>query len=80
MPCHFSLTDEDWWAFGCTVYFIFAKTHLFHAKTEYLTFQKVLSLKEINFPPNMPQWAKDIVQAALLEKNYAKLKGLLENV
>lgn len=72
--------DEDWWAFGCTVYFIFAKEHLFHARTEYLTFQKILNLKEINYPPDMSQWARDIVQTALLEKDYAKLKGFFEDV
>lgn len=75
-----NIMECDWWAFGCVLDFLFREHHLFHAPTEYLTMQKILDTTEIEFPPNTPEWAREIIETILLEQNYAKARELLKEL
>ncbi|KAH6851295.1 kinase-like domain-containing protein [Chaetomium sp. MPI-CAGE-AT-0009] len=65
------LTDKavgkpsDLWAFGCIIYQLLVGRPPFKAGTEYLTFQKIVSL-EYEFPPGFPPAARDLVERCLV--------------
>ncbi|KAL1836892.1 hypothetical protein VTJ49DRAFT_4520 [Mycothermus thermophilus] len=65
------LTDKavgkpsDLWAFGCIIYQLLVGRPPFKAPTEYLTFQKIVSL-EYEFPPGFPPAARDLVERCLV--------------
>ncbi|KAL2167959.1 hypothetical protein VTG60DRAFT_598 [Thermothelomyces hinnuleus] len=65
------LTDKavgkpsDLWAFGCIIYQLLAGRPPFKAATEYLTFQKIVSL-DYEFPAGFPPAARDLVERCLV--------------
>ncbi|KAK3387451.1 kinase-like domain-containing protein [Podospora didyma] len=65
------LTDKsagkpsDLWAFGCIIYQLLVGRPPFKAGTEYLTFQKIVSL-DYEFPPGFPPAARDLVERCLV--------------
>ncbi|KAL2195667.1 kinase-like domain-containing protein [Corynascus similis CBS 632.67] len=65
------LTDKavgkpsDLWAFGCIIYQLLVGRPPFKAATEYLTFQKIVSL-EYEFPAGFPPAARDLVERCLV--------------
>ena len=65
------LTDKavgkpsDMWAFGCIIYQLLVGRPPFKAGTEYLTFQKIVSL-EYDFPAGFPPAARDLVERCLV--------------
>lgn len=56
---------SDLWAFGCIIYQLLAGRPPFKAATEYLTFQKIVSL-EYDFPAGFPPAARDLVERCLV--------------
>lgn len=73
-----AVLEADWWAFGCVIFFCFAKRHLFHAQTEYLSFQKILEMnetKKIQYPDDvvMPAWSIELIELALIQRDYERL-------
>lgn len=65
------LTDKaagkpsDIWAFGCIIYQLLVGRPPFKAGSEYLTFQKIVSL-EYEFPAGFPPAARDLVERCLV--------------
>ena len=56
---------SDLWAYGCVIYQLLAGRPPFKAATEYLTFQKIVSL-EYEFPIGFPPAARDLVERCLV--------------
>lgn len=56
--------SSDLWAFGCIVYQMIAGSPPFRGATEYLIFQKVLSL-EIDYPDSFDPEARDLISKLL---------------
>jgi len=56
---------SDLWAFGCIIYQLLVGRPPFKAATEYLTFQKIVSL-EYEFPVGFPPAARDLVERCLV--------------
>jgi len=66
-PSPFSISPSviDLWALGCIIFQFFAGKVPFRDGSEYLTFQKILSL-DYTFPITFPPGAKDLVENLLV--------------
>ncbi|KAJ8126937.1 hypothetical protein O1611_g6702 [Lasiodiplodia mahajangana] len=56
---------SDLWAYGCIIYQMLAGRPPFKGGSEYLTFQKIVSL-DYEFPPGFPPAARDLVERCLV--------------
>ncbi|KAI0137431.1 putative 3-phosphoinositide dependent protein kinase-1 [Xylariales sp. AK1849] len=56
---------SDLWAFGCMIYQMLAGRPPFKGNTEYLTFEKIMSL-DYEFPPGFSPVARDLVERLLV--------------
>ncbi|KAL1873088.1 hypothetical protein VTK73DRAFT_1140 [Phialemonium thermophilum] len=56
---------SDLWAYGCIIYQLLAGRPPFKAATEYLTFQKIVTL-DYEFPEGFPPAARDLVERCLV--------------
>lgn len=77
-----NVLDVDWWSFGAVLYFLFARKHLFHALTEYLTFERIVHFTKVEYGEGIiiPEWAKRIIKVCLEEKDYEQMVKLLEEL
>ena len=60
-----SCKASDLWAFGCVIYQLLAGRPPFKGGSEYLTFQKIVSL-DYDFPAGFPPAARDLVERLLV--------------
>lgn len=56
----------DLWALGCVIYHMITGRAPFRSESEYLTFQKILSLEYSPLPENIPSDARDLVDKLLV--------------
>ncbi|KAI9256536.1 kinase-like domain-containing protein [Phascolomyces articulosus] len=67
-----TLQEADLWALGCVIYQMHAGRSPFKAATDYLIFQKIKN-RDLAFPEDFPEVAKDIVEKLLVLEPSARL-------